>query len=137
MITLDKHILKNFIKILTYTNNLNNDPNPSENIEFLNFLNDFNLPVTNTSLNSNSFLDPDLLPDDQEHSFQYKVSSHLKNNLNFVICLLNINSILYKFGSIKFILDQALADIFVLNEIKLDSNRCDSEFQHPKYHVWG
>ena len=108
--------------------NINNTPNNNS------FLNDFHLNDSPLSL-SITPSDTSISNVENDDTFQKKVTVHLKNNLNFIICLLNINSILYKFGAIKFILDDALADIFVFNETKLDKDRCDSEFQHPKYNM--
>ena len=137
--TLKNHISKYHPNSFFNNNNLfelnKNVVNPSENIQFLNFLNDFNLSYNNSSLNTstNSSINSE---NNTDFSFEKKVSSHLKNNLNFVISLLNINSLLYKYASIKFILDQGLTDILVINETRLDLNRCDNEFFHPKYNMF-
>ena len=137
--TLKNHISKYHPNSFFNNNNLfelnKNVVNPSENIPFLNFLNDFNLSYNNSSLNTstNSSINSE---NNTDFSFEKKVSSHLKNNLNFVISLLNINSLLYKYASIKFILDQGLTDILVINETRLDLNRCDNEFFHPKYNMF-
>ncbi len=85
----------------------------SENQALVDFLKDFNLSGDNCTLNSSTISNQDESEDN--HSFQKIVTTHLKNNLNFIICLLNINSLLYKFSSIKFILDQGLTDILILN----------------------
>ena len=50
--------------------------------------------------------------------------------------LLNINALQNKFQNITFILDEALADVFVIQEPRLGPKNCDSDFTHKNYNMF-
>ena len=71
-----------------------------------------------------------------EGTFKDRVTKKFQNNLNFVVGLLNIRSLLYKFEDIKFILENGLVDVLIVQETHLDDSRDDSFFIHQKYYMF-
>jgi exonuclease III len=63
------------------------------------------------------------------------VTEKLKDNLNFIIGLLNIRSLRKKFDQIKFILDEGPVDILVIQETWFDDRQDDKLFTHLKYYM--
>lgn len=59
----------------------------------------------------------------------------MKNNNNFIISLININSIQNKFQDISFILEKRLVDILVIQETKLNPLNDDRLFENPSYNM--
>ena len=126
------HAGNNFI--LEFSENARNIPNDPV---YIDFLNDFNITT-----DSSDYSDGESVLEDSANQipkkiylFKESVTLKLKNNLNFIVGLLNICSLINKFEDIRFTLDDGLVDILVIQETHLDSNRCDSIFHHPKYHM--
>ena len=66
--------------------------------------------------------------------FKRNVNSFLnKSKSYFSIGLININSLLHKFGNIQFMLLNKNLDILVVNETKLDNTRDQTQFEDPNY----
>ena len=108
------------------------------------FLSDFNLSVCskqedkldhlNTGLNESGIIND--VSNLNHADFQNRTTNFLKNfSKNLIISSLNINSLQHKFSHISFILDQQLVDILVLNETKLNSTHCNSQFENVNYQM--
>lgn len=90
---------------------------------------------------SNSSLSPSPFNHSQQinkkiGNFESSIRSYTTQNNNIKIALLNINSLLNKYHSLSFMLDQQLVDVLVINETKLNSLIDDSNFISPFYHMY-
>ena len=54
----------------------------------------------------------------------------------FLCACLNINSLRYKFDSIKDLLTQNIVDLLFIAETKLDDSFVDAQFSVDNYHLW-
>ena len=99
----------------------------------LEFLNNYNIE---DSVLTDSIIDDDIAVNNDIYSFKNHVSNSLKNSNNFTLLLLNINSLTHKYPNIKFILDEEIADVLVIQETKLGPKNCDTDFIHHKYNMF-
>ena len=103
-------------------------------------LNDFNISTFDPPQSPDS---PDIftnsilaVSEDERVSFKSSTKTFcIKYHKQFIISLLNINSLQHKFADIVFLLDKQYVDILVINETKLNSQIDDSRFENTFYQM--
>ena len=74
--------------------------------------------------------------EDSLNIFEETVRNELKFPKRFLCAYLNINSLRYKFESIKDLLNRNILDILFLSETKIDDSFTDALFSVDNYHLW-
>ena len=76
------------------------------------------------------------LNEDSLNIFEELCELKLKFPKRFLCAYLNINSLRYKFDSIKDLLNRNILDILFLSETKIDDSFLDALFSVDNYHLW-
>lgn len=74
--------------------------------------------------------------EDSLNIFEELCEMKLKFPKRFLCAYLNINSLRYKFESIKDLLNRNILDILFLSETKIDDSFTDALFSVDNYHLW-
>ena len=106
---------------------------------------DHEISYTGSLSNININIDTrELIQDDEDPSrpngasniFDKLIQVRKKHPNKFISSYLNINSLRYKFCSIKELLSRNIVDMLIIAETKLDESFPDAQFRVNNYHLW-